>query len=134
RAHSEVRNGDTFGVLKLTLVAGRYAWEFIPTAGLTFRDSGGGVCHGRPSCSPGQPGADSGRVLGAPPSDEARIKAVPVLAPSARRAATTTLTTTAGTRATPTRTNASRSTVPAHSAGSTWSPAPKPAGGRCHFR
>src|SRR2546430_344415 len=53
RAHSEVRNGDTFGVLKLTLAAGRYAWEFIPSAGQRFRDSGRGVCHGsRPRVAP----------------------------------------------------------------------------------
>jgi len=53
RAHSEVRNGDTFGVLKLTLAAGRYAWEFIPSAGQRFRDSGRGVCHGsRPKVAP----------------------------------------------------------------------------------
>src|SRR5437016_5226154 len=53
RAHSEVRNGDTFGVLKLTLAAGRYAWEFIPGAGQRFRDSGRGVCHGsRPRVAP----------------------------------------------------------------------------------
>src|SRR5437016_631205 len=44
RAHSEIRNGDSFGVLKLTLAAERYAWEFIPTAGRRFRDSGRGVC------------------------------------------------------------------------------------------
>ena len=53
RAHSEVQNGDTFGVLKLTLAAGRYAWEFIPSAGQRFRDSGRGVCHGsRPRVAP----------------------------------------------------------------------------------
>ena len=53
RAHSEVQNGDTFGVLKLTLAAGRYAWEFIPSAGQRFRDSGRGVCHGsRPKVAP----------------------------------------------------------------------------------
>jgi len=68
RANSEVRNGDTFGVLKLTLAAGRYAWEFIPTAGLTFRDAGRGVCHERP-----------GRALGATPSDVSRSQFVPIV-------------------------------------------------------
>ena len=43
--NSEVRNSDTFGVLKLTLAPGKYAWEFIPEEGGTFRDSGAGVCH-----------------------------------------------------------------------------------------
>ncbi|HEU5262515.1 MAG TPA: invasin domain 3-containing protein [Gemmatimonadales bacterium] len=43
--NSEVRNSSTFGVLKLTLSAGSYAWEFIPAAGGTFTDSGNGTCH-----------------------------------------------------------------------------------------
>lgn len=43
--NSEVRNTDTFGVLKLTLHARSYDWEFIPEPGKTFTDSGSGVCH-----------------------------------------------------------------------------------------
>ena len=43
--NSEVRNGDTFGVLKLTLHAKSYDWEFVPEAGKTFTDSGTGACH-----------------------------------------------------------------------------------------
>ena len=42
---SEVREGRTFGVLKLTLFASSYDWEFIPVAGETFTDTGTGVCH-----------------------------------------------------------------------------------------
>jgi acid phosphatase type 7 len=41
---SEVRNADTFGVLKLTLHAKSYEWEFVPEAGKTFHDSGSGSC------------------------------------------------------------------------------------------
>jgi len=44
-ANSEVRNSTTFGVLKLTLSAGTYTWEFVPVAGQTFTDSGSGSCH-----------------------------------------------------------------------------------------
>jgi hypothetical protein len=44
-ANSEVRDADTFGVLKLTLSPHGYAWEFIPEQSKTFRDSGVGVCH-----------------------------------------------------------------------------------------
>ena len=44
-ANSEVRNADTFGVLKLALKPGKYAWEFVPVDGGTFRDSGEGTCH-----------------------------------------------------------------------------------------
>jgi acid phosphatase type 7 len=46
--HSEVRDWQTFGVLKLSLAPGNYTWEFIPEAGKTFRDSGSGVCHNQP--------------------------------------------------------------------------------------
>ena len=45
KPNSEVRNGDTFGVLKLTLHANGYDWQFIPEAGKTFTDSGSGACH-----------------------------------------------------------------------------------------
>jgi uncharacterized protein YjdB len=44
-ANSEVFNGTTFGVLKLTLGAGTYSWQFIPVAGQSFTDSGSGTCH-----------------------------------------------------------------------------------------
>lgn len=45
QANSEVRNDNTYGVLKLTLSPGKYKWEFIPEAGRSFRDSGEGSCH-----------------------------------------------------------------------------------------
>ena len=35
---SQVREGRTFGVLKLTLYANSYDWEFIPVAGQSFTD------------------------------------------------------------------------------------------------
>jgi hypothetical protein len=44
-SNSQVRDAGTFGVLKLTLSPGKYAWEFVPVEGSTFRDSGEGVCH-----------------------------------------------------------------------------------------
>ena len=43
--NSEVFNGTTYGVLKLTLGSGTYTWEFVPIAGQTFTDSGSGTCH-----------------------------------------------------------------------------------------
>jgi hypothetical protein len=43
-ANSEVFNGTTYGVLKLTLGAGTYSWQFIPIAGQSFTDSGTGTC------------------------------------------------------------------------------------------
>jgi hypothetical protein len=44
-ANSEVRDTDTFGVIKVTLSPHSYMWEFIPEEGKTFRDSGVGICH-----------------------------------------------------------------------------------------
>ncbi len=43
--NSKVRNDDTYGVLKLTLHATGYDWEFVPEAGKTFTDAGSGNCH-----------------------------------------------------------------------------------------
>jgi CO dehydrogenase/acetyl-CoA synthase delta subunit len=45
KPNSEVRNADTFGVLKLTLHSRSYEWEFVPDQGKTFHDSGQGTCH-----------------------------------------------------------------------------------------
>jgi hypothetical protein len=42
--HSEVRS-DAFGILRLTLDAGTYAWEFVPVVPGQFSDSGTGTCH-----------------------------------------------------------------------------------------
>jgi len=43
--NSEMRDGNTYGVLKLTLHANSYDWQFVPVAGSTFNDSGTGSCH-----------------------------------------------------------------------------------------
>jgi hypothetical protein len=42
--NSEVRNSITFGVLKLTLNATSYSWQFIPVPGSSFTDSGSENC------------------------------------------------------------------------------------------
>jgi hypothetical protein len=44
KPNSMVRS-QTFGVLKLTLHAGSYDWQFMPVAGKTFTDKGTGYCH-----------------------------------------------------------------------------------------
>ncbi len=48
KPNSEVREGNTYGVLKLTLHASAYDWQFVPMAGQTFTDSGSDSCHGAP--------------------------------------------------------------------------------------
>jgi hypothetical protein len=42
--NSEVRKSGSYGILKLTLHAGSYEWEFVPTSG-SFSDSGTTACH-----------------------------------------------------------------------------------------
>ena len=42
--NSEAANGETWGVLKLTLGADQYTWEFLPVAGQTYRDAGSAPC------------------------------------------------------------------------------------------
>jgi PKD repeat protein len=60
-ANSEVRNNTTRGVLKLTLDAAGYAWQFVPEPGRSFADSGSGICHDAPPAAPNQvPVADPG--------------------------------------------------------------------------
>lgn len=43
--NSEVRNSSSRGVLKLTLYADRYEWQFVPVSGSSFTDSGSASCH-----------------------------------------------------------------------------------------
>jgi hypothetical protein len=44
-ANSAARNATAYGVLKLTLHASSYDWQFVPIAGQTFTDSGTQACH-----------------------------------------------------------------------------------------
>ena len=43
--NSQVKNAQTWGVIKLTLNADSYAWNFVPVAGKTFTDAGSSQCH-----------------------------------------------------------------------------------------
>jgi len=47
--NSEVREWDTYGVVKLTLSPGKYSWEFIPEEGKNFHDVGSSACHNYPT-------------------------------------------------------------------------------------
>jgi hypothetical protein len=44
-ATSQASNDKTFGVLKMTLHATSYDWQFVPIAGSTFTDAGTAACH-----------------------------------------------------------------------------------------
>ena len=48
---SQAAQNNTFGVLKLTLHALSFDWQFVPVAGSSWQDSGSEQCHG-PSGSP----------------------------------------------------------------------------------
>jgi acid phosphatase type 7 len=41
----EAADSSSYGVLKLTLRASGYDWQFLPEAGRTYTDSGTGTCH-----------------------------------------------------------------------------------------
>lgn len=45
RPNSEVRDNETYGVLRLTLRDDGYRWLFLPAGGGRFTDSGTGTCH-----------------------------------------------------------------------------------------
>src|SRR5437867_3026258 len=45
KPNSQVRNGTTYGVLKLALDTASYSWQFVPVAGQTFSDTGTTACH-----------------------------------------------------------------------------------------
>jgi len=45
RANSLVRDGNTWGVLKLTLSPGSWSFQFVPEPAKSFTDSGSGTCH-----------------------------------------------------------------------------------------
>lgn len=44
-SNSEVRNTTAYGVLRMTLHANSYDWQFAPIAGAGFADAGSGSCH-----------------------------------------------------------------------------------------
>jgi hypothetical protein len=61
--NSEVQNDTAFGVLKFTLHAGSYDWQFVPQEGKTFTDSGSAACSDgsqAPDIAPPETSIDSG--------------------------------------------------------------------------
>ena len=71
-ANSEVRNTDTYGVLKLTLHPTSYDWQFVPEAGKTFNDAGTGACHGN-AADTTPPTAPSGLTASAIASNQVNL-------------------------------------------------------------
>ncbi|HYH52054.1 MAG TPA: metallophosphoesterase, partial [Acidimicrobiia bacterium] len=54
--NSEVRNGATYGVLRLALHADSYDWQFVPEEGKSFTDQGTAACHDAPPSPAPEPG------------------------------------------------------------------------------
>jgi len=56
RANSEVRNSNSLGIMKLTLHAEGYDWQFVPIPGHTLTDAGSATCNlGAPPPPPPPP-------------------------------------------------------------------------------
>jgi hypothetical protein len=45
KPNSQIRQNNTYGVLKMTLHPTSYDWQFVPEAGKSFHDSGSQTCH-----------------------------------------------------------------------------------------
>jgi acid phosphatase type 7 len=73
KPNSQVRNSDTYGVLRLTLHPTSYDWRFVPEAGRTFTDAGTTNCHG-------VPGGPLVRLSGSKRANLARSAAIKVTA------------------------------------------------------
>src|SRR5438270_11900311 len=71
---------DAFGVLKVTLYADHYTWQFVPMQGQSFSDQGSGTCH----CGSPEPPLD---FASHSPSSKATIDSLPHLSARPRRAA-----------------------------------------------
>jgi acid phosphatase type 7 len=137
-ANSEVRNASTFGVMKLTLHATSYDWQFVPEAGKTFTDSGTTACHGTTPPSPTPTPTATALPSTSTPSATATSTALPPTSTSTPTATATptqiaqssptptaTVTPTVGSSLTPTNTTTVTSTATV-TATSTVGPSPTP--------
>ena len=72
-ANSTASNVSAFGVLKLTLHAGSYDWEFVAADGYRYQDSGSGSCHSAPPADTTRPSAPSGLTASAVTANQADL-------------------------------------------------------------
>jgi fibronectin type 3 domain-containing protein len=56
-ANSVTTNTSAFGVLKLTLHASSYDWQFVAASGYQYDDAGSGTCHNAPPADTAPPSA-----------------------------------------------------------------------------
>ena len=69
-ANSEVRNSMTYGVLRMTLHATSYDWQFVPESGASFSDAGSEACVGAGS---GGPTPSPGATSSSPPNTQSVV-------------------------------------------------------------
>jgi calcineurin-like phosphoesterase family protein len=74
KPNSEVRQNNTYGVLKLTLGAAGYDWRFVAESGKLFSDSGSGACHGGSGTTPPPPPPPTGTAATFTPDADAPVK------------------------------------------------------------
>ncbi len=89
-ANSEVRNTDTYGVLKLTLHPTSYDWQFVPEAGKTFTDSGNQVCHGNAPAATSTPTGSPAATFTSTPTATGTAIVSPTSTPTAANTSTAT--------------------------------------------
>jgi hypothetical protein len=75
KPNSEVRQNNTYGVMKLTLHATSYDWKFTPEPGKSFTDSGSEACRGGGTAPPPPPPPPppTGGTLTFTPTDDASL-------------------------------------------------------------
>jgi len=101
--NSEVRNNTTNGVLKLTLHATSYDWQFVPIAGQNFSDSGSANCVGSGSVPPAT-GTPTSAPMTSPTATRTPTAMLPTLAVTGTQTSVVPATATSASISTATRT------------------------------
>jgi fibronectin type 3 domain-containing protein len=72
-ANSATTNVSAFGVLKLTLHASSYDWQFVAANGYRYDDAGSGTCHSAPPADTAPPTAPTGVTASAPTANQVNL-------------------------------------------------------------
>ena len=72
-ANSATINASAFGVLKLTLHASSYDWQFVAANGYRYNDSGSANCHRAPPADVTPPAAPTGVTASAPNANQINL-------------------------------------------------------------
>jgi fibronectin type 3 domain-containing protein len=72
-ANSAAINTSAFGVLKLTLHASSYDWQFVAANGYQYNDTGSGTCHSAPPADTAPPSAPTAVTASAPDASQVNL-------------------------------------------------------------